>query len=191
MKSEFLMLALLIPDPSSPGNDIDVYMQPLVRDLKELREFGINTYDASTNQMFKLYVALMFNISDFPTYAMLSGWSTKGMWACPSCHYETSSQWLPCSSKMCYMEHYRLLEENHPYRHNKRLCNGKDPLQNALIRLTGAETLNLLSDFKNKFGKDRTKKKSKRKRKDVLGKKKSIFLICLVGCILIVAIFLM
>ncbi|XP_057429566.1 uncharacterized protein LOC130722756 [Lotus japonicus] len=30
MKSEYTMLSLLIPGPKSPGNDIDVYLQPLI-----------------------------------------------------------------------------------------------------------------------------------------------------------------
>ena len=30
------MLSLLIPSPTSPENDIDVYLQPLVEELNEL-----------------------------------------------------------------------------------------------------------------------------------------------------------
>ncbi|KAH7856017.1 hypothetical protein Vadar_031638 [Vaccinium darrowii] len=37
MKEPFLMLSLLIPGDKQPGIDIDVYMQPLVDELKELR----------------------------------------------------------------------------------------------------------------------------------------------------------
>lgn len=40
-KSELLMLSLLISGPSSPGNDIDVYLQPLIKDLINLWEFGM------------------------------------------------------------------------------------------------------------------------------------------------------
>ena len=36
MKRSFFMLSLLIPDPTSPENDIDVYLQLLVEELKEL-----------------------------------------------------------------------------------------------------------------------------------------------------------
>ncbi|XP_021730018.1 uncharacterized protein LOC110696987 [Chenopodium quinoa] len=102
MKPEYLMLALLIPGPSSPGNDIDIYLQPLIKDLKDLWEFGLETYDASTNQRFDIHVALMTIVSDFPGYAMLSGWSTKGYLACPECHYETDSEWLLYSGKNVY-----------------------------------------------------------------------------------------
>ncbi|WMV49176.1 hypothetical protein MTR67_042561 [Solanum verrucosum] len=83
MKLEYLMLSLLIPGPRSPGNDIDIYLQPLIEKLKELWEFGVETYDASRNQTFQMRSALLWTINDFPAYAMLSGWSTKGKLACP------------------------------------------------------------------------------------------------------------
>ena len=85
MKPEYLSLCLIIPGPKSPGQDIDVYMQPLVKELKELWEIGVETYDRATNRTFIMRVALLWTISDFPAYAMLSGWSTKGDFACPFC----------------------------------------------------------------------------------------------------------
>ena len=36
MKQPYLMLSLLIPGPHAPGNDIDVYLQPLIKEFKEL-----------------------------------------------------------------------------------------------------------------------------------------------------------
>ncbi|XP_071688432.1 uncharacterized protein [Rutidosis leptorrhynchoides] len=77
MKNPFLFLSLLIPGPSAPGNYIDVYMQPLVDELKELWDTGVNTYDASTKSYFTLRTSLLWTVSDFPAYANLSGWSTK------------------------------------------------------------------------------------------------------------------
>ncbi|GKB84680.1 uncharacterized protein Tco_0956952 [Tanacetum coccineum] len=40
MKKPYLMLSLLIPGPSAPGNNIDVYLEPLVEELKELWDDG-------------------------------------------------------------------------------------------------------------------------------------------------------
>ncbi|XP_071704999.1 uncharacterized protein [Rutidosis leptorrhynchoides] len=42
MKKPFLFLTLLIPGPSASGNNIDVYMQPLIDELKELWDAGVN-----------------------------------------------------------------------------------------------------------------------------------------------------
>ena len=48
MKRSSFMLSLLIPGPTSPGNDIDVYLQPLVEELKELWDFGVKTFEGSS-----------------------------------------------------------------------------------------------------------------------------------------------
>ncbi|XP_039142871.1 uncharacterized protein LOC120280181 isoform X2 [Dioscorea cayenensis subsp. rotundata] len=73
MKQPNFILSLLIPGPRGPGNDIDVYLQPLIDELKNLWELGVSTYDAHTNQIFQMKAALLWTISDFPGYAMLSG----------------------------------------------------------------------------------------------------------------------
>ncbi|XP_056850792.1 uncharacterized protein LOC130500102 [Raphanus sativus] len=46
MKEENIMLSLLIPGPTQPGNNIDVYLAPLIEDLNLLWEKGEVTYDA-------------------------------------------------------------------------------------------------------------------------------------------------
>ncbi|XP_056688619.1 uncharacterized protein [Spinacia oleracea] len=157
-KSEFLMLALLIPGPLSPDNDIDIYLQPLIKDLKDLWEFGLETYDASTNKRFDMHAALMSTVSDFPAYAMLSGWSTKGRKACPCCHYDTQSRWLDYSRKFSYRETRIFLDPAHPWRHDKRNFNGEIEERTAPLRLKGTEIEELLRDFPNEFGKKLKKK---------------------------------
>ena len=98
-------MLMIIPGKSSLGNDIDVYLQPLIVELKELWEVGVETYDVVTNQIFLMHATLWLTISDFPALAMLSGWSTKGIWACPTCNLNTCSQYLKRSHKMCYLGH--------------------------------------------------------------------------------------
>ena len=48
MKRSSFMLSLLISSPTSPRNDIDVYLQPLVEELMELWDFGVKTFDVSS-----------------------------------------------------------------------------------------------------------------------------------------------
>ena len=36
MKKTFFMLSLLIPGPTTPGNDIDIYLQSLIDELNDL-----------------------------------------------------------------------------------------------------------------------------------------------------------
>ena len=58
MKKEFSIMSLLITGPISPGKDIDVYLQPLVDELKELWEIGVETSDASKGENFQMRAAL-------------------------------------------------------------------------------------------------------------------------------------
>lgn len=46
MKQLYFIMSLLIPNPTSSRNDIDLYLRPLIGELKELWTDGINTYDA-------------------------------------------------------------------------------------------------------------------------------------------------
>ena len=92
MKPEYFMLSLLIPGPSSPRNKIDIYLQPLVDELKDLWDIGLETYDAFTKQSFRMHIALTGIVSDFLAHSMMSGRSTKGRWPCPCCNHDTCSQ---------------------------------------------------------------------------------------------------
>lgn len=159
MKPENLILSTLIPGPTDPGNNIDVYMQPLIEELKELWNVGVETYDASTNQNFILRASLLWTISDFPGYAMLSGWSTKGYLACPICGYETSSMYLKHSRKVCYMNHRRFLDSNHKWRSDKKRFNGQVEIGQAPPVLSGSTIKILLDGYENNFGKEKGKRK--------------------------------
>ena len=66
MKITFMLLSLLISGPRQPGNDIDVYLAPLIEDLKLLWEVGIEAFDAYKKEFFTLKVVLLWTISDFP-----------------------------------------------------------------------------------------------------------------------------
>lgn len=66
MKTENIMLTMLIHIPTAPGNNIDVYLEPLVDDLKDLWNEGIKVYDLFTKDNFTLRVMLLWSISDYP-----------------------------------------------------------------------------------------------------------------------------
>jgi hypothetical protein len=59
MEDLYMIMSLLIPGPKAPGNDIDVYMQPLVDDLQELWNEGILMYDVSMRENFKLHATFL------------------------------------------------------------------------------------------------------------------------------------
>lgn len=175
MKQENLILSTLISGPESPGNSIDVYMQPLIAELKELWDVGIQTYDALTDHNFNLRARVLWTISDFPGYAMLSGWSTKGRLACPICHYETCSEYLKHSRKMCYMNHRKYLDPSHKWRFDKKRFNGQIETRQIPDPLTGKDIEELLFGFENQFGKKRKGMGNRKRKIDSPFKKRSIF----------------
>ncbi|XP_075486375.1 uncharacterized protein LOC142525980 [Primulina tabacum] len=71
--------------PKQPGNDIDVYLEPLVENLKELWDNIVEAYDAFSKSMFNLKAILMWTINNFPAYGNLVGCATKGKLGCPIC----------------------------------------------------------------------------------------------------------
>ena len=54
MKRKFVMLTMLISGLRQPGNDIDVYLAPLIKDLKMLWEEGVECFDGSCEEAFTL-----------------------------------------------------------------------------------------------------------------------------------------
>ncbi|KAL1321193.1 hypothetical protein AAHE18_14G110700 [Arachis hypogaea] len=120
MKDPFLFLTCIIPGKESLKAKIDVYLQPLIDELKELWDEGVLTYDIHSKRNFQLKAALMWTINDFPAYGMLSGWSTGGRLACPVCMEDTKAFWLNYGGKNSWFDcHRRYLPEGHPYRRNK------------------------------------------------------------------------
>lgn len=52
-------MLLLIPSPKCPTIGIDVYLDPLIEELKELWKDRVYTYDARSQQNFKLHEIIM------------------------------------------------------------------------------------------------------------------------------------
>jgi len=72
MTKPYMFLSCVIPSPFNPKVGINVYLQPLIDNLKKLWS-GVMIYDVSTKQNFMMRAALMWTINDFPAYGMLSG----------------------------------------------------------------------------------------------------------------------
>ncbi|CAN6692867.1 unnamed protein product [Malus baccata var. baccata] len=153
MKQPNLLLSLLIPGPRSSGKEIDVYMRPLIDELNELWEVGTHTYDVYSNQTFKMKAAVLWTISDFPAYGMLSGWSTHGYKACPHCMHDKESIYLPASRKISYLGHRRFLPIDHRFRRQTTSFNGQREHCSAPRQWTGLQCLEELSTLRSTFGK--------------------------------------
>jgi hypothetical protein len=156
MKQSNIILSLLIPGKHSPGNDIDVFLEPLIDELKQLWTEGVVTYDAHSKETFRLRAILMWTINDFPAYANLSGWSTKGTFACPVCGPEFGAIRLQYSRKCCYWFNRRWLPRKHKYRRWKDKFDGTVENRAPPRQLSGNEIVDLLKQYpKVRFGKNR------------------------------------
>ena len=140
MKDPYMFMSMLIPGPQSPGLNIDVYLEPLIDELKDLWA-GVDAYDALRKEYFTLRAALLWTINDFPAYGMLSGWTVKGYTACPTCMDETSSQYLKWGTKVCYMGHRRFLPLSHRWRKDKKNFDGSVDDREPIAPKSGDEVL--------------------------------------------------
>ena len=143
MKEPFMFLTCLVPGPTDPGQKIDVFLQPLIKDLIELWEKGIPAYDVSTKTNFTLRAALLWTVSDFPAYSMLSGRKTAGFNACPHCLDNHSAFRLKESGKECWFDHRRFIPAmDHAFRKSKTLfLKGRVEMRGPPEKLTGQQIL--------------------------------------------------
>jgi hypothetical protein len=169
MKQTSLILSMIIPGPHSPGNDIDIYLQPLIDELQQLWD-GVDTYDASATEKFPLKAALLWTLNDFPALAYLYGWTTSGQYACPSCAAFTKSRWLKNGKKWCYMGHRRWLPKDHIYRRRGMQFDDTEETELAPETMTGSSALNMLQGRVFVLGKKlkvATERKGRKKGKNV------------------------
>lgn len=160
MKRKFMMLSLLISGPKQPGKDIDVYLQPLIDDLKLLWQGVECVYDSVREETFTLKAVLFWTINDFPAYGNLSGSVTKGYNACPICVDETKPIRLKHCKKMVFLKNRRFLRRNHPYRKQAAAFDNTIENEVAPEPLSGEEVLARVEGLPREFGK--TQKPAKR-----------------------------
>ncbi|XP_050207500.1 uncharacterized protein LOC126656920 [Mercurialis annua] len=119
MKDEFMFLTVFVPGLGNPKHQMDIFLQPLIAELNQLWEFGVQTFDVQRRQNFQMKAALLWTINDFPAYSMLSGWSTSGRLACPRCMKNTDAFTLKRSRKQSWFDCQRkFLPHGHLYRRN-------------------------------------------------------------------------
>nr|GEU98408.1 hypothetical protein [Tanacetum cinerariifolium] len=112
VKESSFMPTLLTPGPKSPGKDIDIYLRPLIDDLKDLWALkGVKTIDVATGQKVNMRAMVLRTINDFPTRGSLHGWSGQGYKACPTCNDDIPS--MRVLGKTAYVGHRRFLKKPH------------------------------------------------------------------------------
>ncbi|GLT74863.1 hypothetical protein SLA2020_466290 [Shorea laevis] len=117
MRPKFTFLTLVIFGPKSLGKNIDVFLHPLIDDMKQLWSSGVETFDSFRKQNFTMRAMLMWTITDFPGYGMIYGWSTHGRLSCPYCMEMTRAFYLQSGHKISFFDcHRQFLPTSHSYR---------------------------------------------------------------------------
>jgi len=124
MKLKYIMLSMMISGPSQPGNDVDVYLSPMIDGLRMLWE-GVDVLDAYYGEHFNMRAMLFCTINDFPAYGSLCGYTVKGHKACPICEDKTCYHQLKHGSKIVYLGHRKFLDRYLSCCNLRKAFNGK------------------------------------------------------------------
>jgi hypothetical protein len=180
-KQKHNLLTILISGPTQPGVDMDVFLEPLMEDMKILWEIGVQMLDEYCKDSFTLRAIIFVTINDYPTLFTLSG-QFKGKVGCTVCIDETAYVSLAASKKIVYMRHIHFLLEGHRY-HMRKMDKYFD--NNGELHSTppsgnnrGQRVFEIVKNINFVFGKKTKDGKTRKDAKPALRailKKKSIF----------------
>ena len=140
------MMSMINSGPHQPGIDINVYLRPLVDDLKTLWSEGVQVYDTYKRAPFTLCGLVFTTITDIPRGRSMSG-QCKGEKDCPHYLDDTETLWLNNSKKQVYVHHQRFLPDSHAYRQMKHQFDGTRELAKALRHFSAAYVRSRISQM--------------------------------------------
>ena len=65
MKRKYIHMSMLIEGPKQPGNDINLYLGLLTKELDTLWKTPTNTWDAAEKEYFPMRAALLTMVHDY------------------------------------------------------------------------------------------------------------------------------
>jgi len=148
------MMLVLIQGPKQPGNNIDVYLRPLVEELQLLwSKLGVCVWDEYKQEHFDLWALLFVTINDWLALSNLSGLSNKGYNAYTHYYEDLDNVYLKKCRKVVYLGHCRFLPVNHLVRKKGKHFNGNADHRTKPLNWTGDDVLEMIKDIKVVFGK--------------------------------------
>ncbi|WVZ58179.1 hypothetical protein U9M48_008474 [Paspalum notatum var. saurae] len=125
-KWKYLLLCILIQGPKQPGFEIDVFLEPLMKDMTKLWNEGFKIWDEFGKEEFTLRGIIIITINDYPALFSLCG-QIKGKTGCLVCLDGTSFLYLDGSRKIVYTKYRPFILEGHRYCRKKfyKCFNGK------------------------------------------------------------------
>jgi hypothetical protein len=142
------MMPVLIQIPKQLGNDIDVYLRPLVEELLLLwNSTGVHVWDEYKQEHFDLRALLFIIINVWPALSNLSRQSNKGYNARTHCFDDMESIFLKKCQKVIYMGHRRFLPLNHALRKRDKNFKGKAKHRTKPDNHSGEDVFNMVKTY--------------------------------------------
>jgi hypothetical protein len=149
MKYEHMFLCLIVPSPDNPGPQLNVMMQPLIEELKQLW-VGAEAYDCHKKKKFNLRAAYLWSIHDFMAYGIFLGRHVHEKLTCSICGKDTNYFHLEFGKNICYFDcHICFLPPDHTFRLQSNAFR-KDTIveKGPPRRQTGQEIIEELNNLK-------------------------------------------
>jgi hypothetical protein len=132
-----MMLTILVFGPKQLGDRIDVYLRPLVDDLKILWKPSVSeVWEEYKREEFTMHGMLFTTINDNPAHRNLSSESKRKGASCPHYLEDTCAIWLRHSKKYIFMGHRCFLVKKHPYRAMDCQFNGEKENRDVPLHVT-------------------------------------------------------
>jgi hypothetical protein len=106
LKEGFIFLALVILCPKEPRKQMNIFLCPLMEELKELWQ-GVDAYGSDLKCQFNLRAAYLWSIHDYLAYRKFVGWCVHGRLNCPVCMDESDAFMLPHGRKVSFFDCHR------------------------------------------------------------------------------------
>jgi hypothetical protein len=114
-----IFLSLIIP--GHPGNNMGVFIEPVIDELIRGWDEGVKTYDRVTKTNFQMYVWYQYSMHDFLAYSIFCGWSVHGKFPCPICKTLVRFTWLKKGGKYSSFDKHRcFLPLGHAFREDTK-----------------------------------------------------------------------
>jgi hypothetical protein len=110
LKERFIFLALVIPGLKELKKQMNIFLQPLFEELKNLWS-GVDAYDSHLNCRFNLHAAYLWSIHDYLGYGKFVGWSVHGWLNCPICMDDSDAYRLEHGKKVTF---FIVIEDSFP-----------------------------------------------------------------------------
>jgi hypothetical protein len=119
LKEGFIFLALVILGPKDPKKQMNIFLCPLMEELKELWQ-GVDAYDSHLKCRFYLRATYLWSIHDYLPYGKFVGWCVHGRLNCLVCMDESDAFMLQHSRKVSFFDYHRIfLPLSHEFKGDK------------------------------------------------------------------------